>query len=73
MKKILFAVLCFALLGWALASCTFAAGKSNVLIVHSYHKESEWVETMSTATVKSLKDSGIEYEFFYMDTFRRNA
>ncbi len=41
-----------------------------VLVIHSYHKEYDWVDGINKALVASLEPS-VEYRIFYMDTKRR--
>jgi len=41
-----------------------------VLLVHSYHREYEWVAGISRGVKRALQRSDVELEFFYMDTKR---
>jgi ABC-type uncharacterized transport system substrate-binding protein len=47
------------------------AGKK-LLLVHSYHKEYEWVAQLTRGVRRSLEKSGVELHVFYMDTKRRS-
>ncbi len=42
-----------------------------VLVVHSYHREYEWVAGISRGVKRALETTNIDLETFYMDTKRR--
>ena len=46
--------------------------KNKVLLVHSYHKEYEWVAQITRGVKRSFEKSDVELEVFYMDTKRRS-
>ncbi|MFH1420201.1 MAG: ABC transporter substrate binding protein [Planctomycetota bacterium] len=43
----------------------------NVLLVHSYHREYEWVAGISRGVQRALENTDVELETYYMDTKRR--
>ncbi len=48
------------------------APHKKVLLVHSYHKEYEWVAQITRGVKRSFENSDVDYEVFYMDTKRRS-
>lgn len=71
MQKLLAKIAIFMLL--CLSSLTFAqstySGKK-ILHVASYHAGFEWTDGINRGIETGLKDTGIEYKVFYMDTKR---
>jgi len=45
-------------------------GKKKVLLVHSYHPEYPWVDSISKGIRAAIQGTGLELEIFYMDTKR---
>ncbi len=45
--------------------------KRKVLLVHSYHREYEWVAGISRGVKRSMETADAEVEPYYMDTKRR--
>ena len=41
-----------------------------ILLVHSYHPEYPWVDTITQGVRSALSDTGVELNIFYMDTKR---
>ncbi len=67
----------FFLWGFLLNSAAFAevariASSYEVLVLHSYHPEYQWTDTISRGLRSSLESTGANYnlDYFYMDTKR---
>lgn len=45
-------------------------GGKRILLVHSYHPEYAWVDTITQGVHSTIADSGINLDIFYMDTKR---
>jgi ABC-type uncharacterized transport system substrate-binding protein len=67
MKKMLTA----AAVAAALASPAYAQSGKKVLFVNSYHQGYEWSDGEEQGAAKVLRASGVEVEFFRMDTKRK--
>lgn len=67
-KIAIFLLLCFSPLTFADAESPYAGKK--ILHVASYHAEFEWTKGINHGIETGLKDKGIEYKVFYMDTKR---
>lgn len=48
-----------------------AQGKDSVLVVQSYHTGYAWVDSINNGVKKGFEGSGINVEYFYMDTKRK--
>ncbi|EIJ41583.1 ABC-type uncharacterized transport system, periplasmic component [Beggiatoa alba B18LD] len=67
-KIILFLLFCFPSLTIAESPSPYAGKK--ILHVASYHEGFEWTDGINRGIETGLKDKGIEYKVFYMDTKR---